>query len=369
MNATAAPNGSLGLLAGSEFSGASKRRHCGAPRRWFERGPRLAAAAALALALASPAASADYSQRSAVQDYMDELVAEHGFAREWLQHIFANANKSDDVLARISRPAERALKWHEYRRIFITDKRIDGGVAFWREHEAALRAARDRFGVGEEIVVAIIGVETLYGKVLGSHRVLDALATLAFDYPRRAAFFKGQLTEFLLLAREENADPFAFVGSYAGAMGYGQFIPSSYRAYAVDFDDDGQRDIWSNETDAIGSVANYFAEHGWRGVGPVALPVRMVNAELEAAANAGLDPTLAVGDLRAQGVTGIGAVDDAERAALYRMETERGAEFWLGLHDFYVITRYNRSAMYALAVLQLSQAIRERYGEPAAPSA
>lgn len=323
---------------------------------------------ALVAALASVAASADYWQHGDVQEYVDELVAERGFARDWLADIFANANKSDDVLARISRPAERALKWHEYRRIFITDKRIDGGAAFWREHEAALRAAREEFGVREEIVVAIIGVETFYGKVLGSHRVLDALTTLAFDFPRRAAFFKGQLTEFLLLVREENADPFAFKGSYAGAMGYGQFIPSSYRAYAVDFDGDGQRDIWSNETDAIGSVANYFAEHGWRDAGPAALPVQLANAELEAASNAGLDLTLAVGDLRTQGVTGIDAVDDAESAALFRMETEHGAEFWLGLHDFYVITRYNRSAMYALAVLQLSQAIRERYDEPT-PSA
>ena len=331
--------------------------------------------AALLLALAAIGAGADYAANPAVQEYMGELQAEHGFDAEWLSGVFASANKSDDVIARISRPAERALKWHEYRRIFMTDKRIAGGVEFWRKHRQAMGAARTEFGVAEEVITAVIGVETLYGKVLGSHRVLDALTTLAFEYPRRAAFFKGQLTEFLLLVREEDADPLAFKGSYAGAMGYGQFIPSSYRAYAVDFDDDGQRDIWRNETDAIGSVANYFAKHGWRGTGPVALPVEVADDDLRAAANAGLDLNLAVGDLRAQGVSGLEAVDDAAKAALFRMETERGEEFWLGLHDFYVITRYNRSAMYALAVLQLSQAIRKRFdGElaqdaAAAPSA
>ena len=331
----------------------------GAPRSFLT--PGFGAAAVLALAIATPAANADYRDRAEVGQYINELVAEHGFARDWLEDVFANARKSDDVIASISRPAERALKWHEYRRIFMTAKRIDGGVAFWREHEAAMRAASDAFGVREEIIAAIIGVETFYGRILGSHRVLDSLATLAFDYPRRAAFFKGELTQFLLLVREEEADPFVFKGSYAGAMGYGQFIPSSYRAYAVDFDEDGQRDIWSNETDAIGSVANYFAKHGWRGTGPVALPVQVASEELAAAANAGLDLTLAVGDLRTQGVTGIEAVGDDESAALFRMETENGVEFWLGLHDFHVITRYNRSAMYALAVLQLSQAIRERF--------
>ena len=339
------------------------------PARCLGAGP-MRAVAALALALAPVGAKADYAAVPAVQEYIAELHAEHGFDIAWLADVFAGAQRSDDVIARMSRPAERALKWHEYRRIFMTAKRIDGGVDFWRKHQAAMGAARAEFGVAEEIVAAVIGVETLYGKVLGSHRVLDSLTTLAFDYPRRATFFKGQLTEFLLLVREEDADPFAFKGSYAGAMGYGQFIPSSYRAFAVDFDDDGQRDIWRNETDAIGSVANYFAAHDWRGTGPVALPVEVADGDLRAAANAGLDLNLAVGDLRAQGVAGLDALDDAERAALFRMETEHGEEFWLGLHDFYVITRYNRSAMYALAVLQLSQAIRQRFnGELAQESA
>ena len=313
--------------------------------------------------------SGGYHQRPEVVEYMDSLVAEHGFERSWLAKTLAAARRNEDVLAHISRPAEKALAWHEYRRIFITDNRIDGGVEFWAQHRATLDAAHERFAVAPEIVVAIIGVETYYGRIKGSFRVLDSLTTLAFDYPRRAKFFKGQLTEFFLLVREEGADPLAFSGSYAGAMGFGQFIPSSYRAFAVDFDDDGQRDIWRNEVDAIGSVANYFARHDWRGSGPVALQVQVSKEDTKALANDGLDLKRTVGEWRAAGVTGADAIDPARKAALYRMETEQDAEFWLALHDFYVITRYNRSAMYALAVLQLSEAIQQRFANRQAEGA
>ena len=314
----------------------------------------------LGVAICAPSV-ADYRERPEVREYMAELTATHGFSADWLDNVFAAAQKSDDIIARISRPAEKALEWHQYRRIFLTEKRIDGGVEFWAANQAAIAAAQQAFGVAEEMIVAIIGVETSYGDVLGRHRVIDALATLAFDYPRRASFFKGQLTEFLLLVREESMDPFAIKGSYAGAMGYGQFIPSSFRAYAVDFDDDGKRDIWTNKTDAIGSVANYFAVHDWRGTGPVAVPVQVTNQAVADSANAGLDLTRTAGELRGLGVAGLDGIDDAEPAALFRMVAEDETEYWLGLHDFYVITRYNRSALYALAVLQLSQAIRQRY--------
>ena len=325
------------------------------PRRF-----RAALAAAICFALCT-ASWADYREHPEVPAYVDELIATHGFAEDWLDGVFAAAEKSEEIIARISRPAEKALEWHQYRRIFLTQRRIDGGVEFWADNQTAIAAAAQQFGVAEEVIVAIIGVETSYGDVLGKHRVIDALTTLAFDYPRRAKFFKGQLTEFLLLVREEELDPLTIKGSYAGAMGYGQFIPSSYRAFAVDFDDDGVRDIWSNKTDAIGSVANYFAEHGWRGDGPTAVPVQVADGDVAESANAGLDLTRTVGELRRLGVGGLDGIDDAEPAALYRMKTADNAEYWLGLHDFYVITRYNRSAMYALAVLQLSQAIRQRY--------
>ena len=321
---------------------------------------RTAYAALLSLCLGCAAAHGSYHERPDVGEYIDGLVAEHAFERSWLVKAFTAAQKNEDVLARISKPAEKALAWHEYRRIFITDKRIDGGVEFWARHQASLAAASKEFSVAAEIVVAIIGVETYYGRIKGDFRVLDSLTTLAFDYPRRAKFFKSQLTEFFLLVREEGADPLAFVGSYAGAMGFGQFIPSSYRDFAVDFDGDGQRDIWGNETDAIGSVANYFALHGWQGKGPVALQVQVSEDETKALANAGLDLQHTVAEWREKGVAGLDDIDSARKAALFRMETKHGDEFWLGLHDFYVVTRYNRSAMYALAVLQLSQAIKQR---------
>ena len=331
-----------------------------------DRPPRPVAIArrtAALLLLAAAGASADYSARPEVVEYMAQLASAHDFDRYWLKGVFATANKNEDVLAKISRPAEKALVWHQYRRIFIKERRIDDGVAFWRQHRDTLDAAAAEYGVRPAIVVAILGVETSYGRIKGSYPVMDALSTLAFDYPRRAKFFRGQLTEFLLLAREESEDPFAFKGSYAGAMGYGQFIPSSYRSFAVDFDGDGKRDIWRNVPDAVGSVANYFARHRWRGDAPVALQVRLGDPGAGELATTGLDLDHTVAALRARGVTGAERLPATAKAALYKMETEGGFEYWLALHDFHVITRYNRSAMYALAVYQLSEAIKARFDE------
>lgn len=318
-------------------------------------------AAATALLLSPHAATADYASRPEVQAYLDELSARHGFSRQWLSGVLAGAERKDSIIEAISRPAEKAKPWHEYRGIFVTDERIRAGVDFWREHARPVAAAQEQYGVAAEVVVAIIGVETYYGRYLGRYRVIDALSTLAFDYPRRARFFRGELTEFLLLVREGGHDPFTPMGSYAGAMGYGQFIPSSYRAYAVDFDADGVRDIWTNKTDAIGSVANYFARHGWRGRGPAVLPVELADPTLDEVANAGLELEHTVGALRDRGVTGIDELPADARAALFRMQAAGGDEYWLGLHDFYVVTRYNRSAMYALAVLQLAAEIRQHF--------
>ena len=303
--------------------------------------------------------SADYSDREDVRAYVEELVNAHGFAKDKLLETFADAKHQPRIVEAMSRPAERRLKWYEYRRIFLKDERIAKGVEFWGENRQALNAAEENFKVAPEYVVAIIGVETYFGRIMGSHRVLDALSTLAFDYPPRAGFFRNELTEFLLLTREEQRSPLELKGSYAGAMGYGQFIPSSYRHYAVDFDGDGVRDIWSNTTDAIGSVANYFARHGWRGDGHVVVRVEATAGNLEEVVNQGLALNRTVAELRALGVEA-GDIDGASDAALFRMELEDGIEYWLGLNDFYVITRYNRSAMYALAVHQLSQAIKKR---------
>lgn len=324
-------------------------------------GRMLVIALVTGIALWSSAAQGDYSARPEVAEYLDGLVAEHGFDRTWLEEVFSGATKSDSVIDSISRPAEKVLAWHEYRAIFLTDNRINGGITFWKENAKAIADAERRFGVAGEVVVAIIGVETLYGRYLGKHRVIDALATLAFDYPRRAAFFKRELTEFLLLVREEGKDPFAPMGSYAGAMGYGQFISSSYRNFAIDFDGDGKRDIWTNRTDAVGSVANYLARHRWRGHGPAVVRVDVADAGVLELVQTDLDLKHTVGEFRKRGASIGAGLDDMSKAALFAMEADQGTEYWLGLNDFHVITRYNRSAMYALTVLQLSHELRRRF--------
>ncbi|MDH3640848.1 MAG: lytic murein transglycosylase B [Gammaproteobacteria bacterium] len=314
-------------------------------------------------------AYADYTVRQDVKDYIAELVAEHGFAESELAELFAEVERKDSILEAIARPAERTLKWHEYRKIFLKEQRIAQGLEFWAENEPALLQAEATYGVPPEYVVAIIGVETRYGRITGSYRVVDALTTLGFDYPKRAKFFRRELTQFLLLAREEGANPRDLKGSYAGAMGYGQFIPSSYRAYAVDFDGDGRRDIWTNTTDAIGSVANYFSRHGWQNDGRVVMPVTVTGGDLDGVANKTLDLNHTVGELQDLGVQIDTDADDltaATRASIYRMELEEGAEYWLGLKNFHVITRYNRSRLYALAVHQLGQAILSRHEQLAA---
>ena len=308
------------------------------------------------------AGCADYTDREDVQAYMAEVSAEHHFASEELEQLFSQATRQSSILEAIARPAERTLEWHEYREIFLQESRIEQGLRFWDDNEEALQAAWAAFGVPPEYVVAIIGVETRYGQITGGYRVLDALTTLTFDYPPRAPFFRKELTQFLLLAREEGRDPLELKGSYAGAMGYGQFIPSSFRSYAVDFDEDGTRDIWSNTWDAIGSVANYFASHGWQPEAEVVRAVTVVSAAADGVANQSLELNHTIDDLRTLGVEvdGFDSFDGAEAVALFRMKLADGAEYWLGLNNFYVITRYNRSRLYALAVHQLAQAIRAR---------
>ena len=305
---------------------------------------------------------ADYENRDSVKGFVNEVAKKDGFDPQQLLNIFEQVEKKQRIIDLISRPAEKAKPWHEYREIFVTAPRIAAGVEFWEENEAALNRAGSKFGIPIEIIVAVIGVETNYGRNKGSFRVMDALSTLAFDYPPRARFFRSELRELLLLAREENKDPLELIGSYAGAMGYGQFIPSSFRAYAIDFDGDGARDIWSNQTDAIGSVANYFFRHGWDGEGPIAVPVTVTDERADQFANQGLKPKRSIAELRTAGGEHV-SLPDQTLGALFRLEGNGGWEYWLGLHDFYVITRYNHSRMYALAVVQLSAAVRSRWGD------
>ena len=302
-----------------------------------------------------------YLSRAEVDAYIEELIQEHDFSRPELEQVLAAAERRQDIIDLMRRPAERRLNWHEYRKIFLDEQRIAGGVEFWQQNQATLERAEKEYGVAPEVIVAIIGVETRYGRVTGRHRVVDALMTLAFDYPPRASFFRKELTQFLLLAREEGKNPTSLTGSYAGAMGFGQFIPSSYRNYAVDFDRDGVRDIWQNRTDAIGSVANYFSRHGWRGAAQVTLPVQL-KAETEQLldiANQSLKPTHSVAEMAEMGVI-VDRLDPEARVLLLRLLGGDKPEYWLGFDDFYVITRYNHSRLYAMAVYQLGQEILKR---------
>lgn len=302
-----------------------------------------------------------YLSRPEVDAYIEELIQQHNFSRPELEEVLAAAERRQDIIDLMRRPAERRLNWHEYSKIFLDEQRIARGVEFWQQNQAILERAEREYGVAPEVIVAIIGVETRYGRVTGRHRVVDALMTLAFDYPPRASFFRKELTQFLLLAREEGKNPMSLTGSYAGAMGFGQFIPSSYRNYAVDFDQDGVRDIWQNRTDAIGSVANYFSRHGWRGVEQVTLPVQL-KAETEqllAIANQSLKPTHSIAEMAEMGVI-VDGLDPNARVLLLRLLGGEKPEYWLGFDDFYVITRYNHSRLYAMAVYQLGQEIVKR---------
>ncbi|MCG3169376.1 MAG: Membrane-bound lytic murein transglycosylase B [Pseudomonadales bacterium] len=319
----------------------------------------------LLVLVAGPVVAAGYGDHAAYPAFEARMVERHGFTAAELRGWLAAAERKDSILEAISRPAEKRLSWGEYRKVFITPARIDGGIAFWRANAADLERAAATFGVAPEVVVAIIGVETRYGGNMGSYRVIDALATLAFDYPPRGEFFAGELEQFLVMAREQGFDPLSLLGSYAGAMGMGQFIPSSFRAYAVDFDGDRRADIWNSRADAIGSVANYFSRHGWRHGEPVVVAARVTGRIANERMNPGLEPNVATSELATLGVTAAdGALDGVERVLPLMLETEAGTEYWLGLHNFYVITRYNRSTLYAMAVHQLSQAIRAGYERP-----
>ncbi len=302
---------------------------------------------------------ADYRNSEDALSFIAEMEQEHQYDRAVLNRVFAAAERKQSIIDAISRPAERTLTWKEYRKIFLTSKRTDAGVTFWREHADTLERAEAEYGVPAEVIVAIIGVETFYGRHRGKFRVVDALSTLGFDYEPRKTFFRKQLKEFLLLSREQQFDPLELTGSYAGAMGYPQFIPSSFRAYAVDFDNDGRIDIWNNPTDAIGSVANYFSRHGWKDGATVVTRARVSGDQyLEAVAD-NLKPMQSIEDLGASGWDPLQEPSAEGAVRGIKLQGELGSEFWIGSHNFYVITRYNHSTLYAMAVHQLSEEIRD----------
>ncbi len=318
----------------------------------------LVSAAALAAPPSSAQQSEGFLQRPELRAFIDRMVAKHDFNSVALVDLFSQAQPRPDIIEAISRPAE-AKPWYEYRPIFLTDSRIEQGVEFWNENADTLARAESKFGVPARIIVAIIGIETRYGRHQGRYPVLDALSTLAFDYPKRGEFFRSELENYLLLTREEGFDAAKLLGSYAGAMGGGQFISSSYRHYAVDFDHDGKRDLWDSMPDVIGSVANYFNVHGWRTGEAIAVPAKIDGDDYQRL-DSDLKPRYTVEHLRSFGVEPVTRLPDDTTVALIRLEQAHGEDVWLGLHNFYVITRYNHSALYAMAAYQLAEEIAAR---------
>jgi len=320
--------------------------------------PRLLLLSCLAV-IAPLSALARAPDATAVNRFVNEMAREHKFDTRQLQQLFREARIQQSILDAISRPAE-SKPWHEYRPIFLTADRSRGGVAFWNANQDILTRANRVYGVPAEILIAIIGVETRYGKNTGNYRVLDALTTLAFAYPPRSRFFRKELKEYLLMTREEGLPADGQLGSYAGAMGIPQFIPSSFRRYAVDFDHDGKRDLWTSTADAIGSVANYFKAHRWHPGEPVVSAVKVHGKRYEALIDGNLKPRHTPQQLMDNGVLLPRGLPANLQGSLIRLEGSNGPEYWVGWHNFYVISRYNHSALYSMAVYQLSQDIKAR---------
>ena len=313
--------------------------------------------------LSHAADSTQYSAREDVKAMINELV-EEGLDRKRLESLMAQAERKDKILEAIARPAEKTLTWAEYRKIFIQQSRIDQGKAFRLEHEDTLGRAEQVSGVDRDMILAILGIETRYGKHRGTYRVLDALATLGFDYPPRGKFFRGQLEELFRLESKAHIDAATITGSYAGAMGYPQFIPSSYINFAVDFDNDGVTDLVNNPVDAIGSVGNYFKEHKWTTGLPIAARARISGEQYKTLINDKGKPDMTIKQAAKAGITPLSCresehcfakLDKNMPVALIQLEGDNGAEFWLVTDNFYTITRYNHSVLYAMAAYQLKR--------------
>ncbi len=313
------------------------------------------------LAANSAVAGSTGFESATVRQFVNEMVVKHDFDAAKLTRLLGHARAQPKIIAAMRRPAE-AKPWHQYRELFLTPKRIQEGAAFWINAQPWLDKAEERYGVPAEIIVGIIGVETQYGQHKGKFKVLDALTTLAFSYPERAPFFRAELENFILLAREEQIDPLTLTGSYAGAIGVPQFMPSSYRRFAVDFDGDGKKDLIGSTADTIGSVANYFKSHEWRPGQSVITAATIQGDAYRGLLEQGLKPQTSLAQFAGHGVTLADPKPPGmELGALIELEAAQGPEYWVGLQNFYVITRYNRSPLYAMAVYQLAQEIRTQY--------
>ncbi len=296
--------------------------------------------------------------RAEYEAFIDEMAGKHGLDRALLRSLFAQIRPQPSIIRAMNAPST-SLPWHRFRKNHVDAAQINGGVKFWAQHAETLARATREYGVPEEIITATIGIETNYGVSTGIFKILDALATLAFDYPKRASFFRDELEQFLLMGKEMSLDLASLRGSYAGAMGIPQFMPSSYRKYAIDFDGDGQRNLWTNLPDVIGSVANYYKLHEWQPGEAIVVPAR-VSATPAAALVDDITPKTPISEFRKLGIQPTAEVNDNALAALLPLETESGMQYWFGLKNFYVITRYNRSTNYAMAVYEIARGIKAR---------
>ena len=298
------------------------------------------------------------AQRAEYEAFVDEMAVKHGVDRAQLKRVFASIKPQPSIVRAMDAPST-ALPWHRFRKGHVDAVHIHGGEKFWMRHAATLTRATREFGVPAEFICATIGIETHYGGYTGGFRILDALATLAFDYPKRAEFFRGELEQFVLMGKETGLDLTALRGSYAGAMGMPQFLPSSFRKFAVDFDGDGRRDLWTSVPDVIGSVANYYKQHEWQAGGMVTVQAR-VKGTPPAELTDDITPKTPIAEFRKLGIEPVSPVPDDALAALLPLETESGMQYWFGFKNFYVITRYNRSTNYAMAVYEIAQGIKAR---------
>ncbi len=300
-----------------------------------------------------------YALSQQEQQFVTQMVEKHQFDSAQLTRQLQKAKHRPSIIKAMSRPAE-AMPWYKYRKIFLQPKRIEDGKKFMRKYHKELKQAQETYGVPAHIITAIIGVETLYGKNTGSYAVMEALKTLAFGYPKRAKFFRSELEQYLLMAREEELEPLTPKGSYAGAMGMPQFMPSSFREYAVDFDGNGKRDLWNSPSDVIGSVGNYFSRHGWKTGEAIAFKLERQPRGLPLGSRRGQKPNVTISKIRNSGANLPPEVSALDKAAILEYKQKNKQDYWLGLHNFYVITRYNHSNLYAMAVYQLAQAINQQ---------
>ncbi len=302
-----------------------------------------------------------HTEQDSIDAFIKNTAVKNQLDEDKIRNIVTQAKRQQSIIDAMNRPAEKAKQWHEYRAIFLKQKRINEGVKFWQEHQEILTSVSKETGVPIEIIVAIIGVETNYGGNKGSYRVIDALFTLAFHYPKRSKFFTKELEKFLVLIEKEKISPLETKGSYAGAMGFGQFMPSSYLMYAVDHDKDGQRDLLNNIPDAIASVANYFKAHGWK-AGHSVVHQAQVSKDFKVLKKQKLKPSLTVKQLNDMGYSVKEQLPINAKVTLTQLQQKDHKEYWFGMHNFYVITRYNHSDMYAMAVYQLAQEIKQSKG-------